>query len=261
MESISIGYDLFSKLFSVFLKKHIYVREIRDPESYDAKQFMELYYKMIPQNLQISAAIILDFVGNQKYCDIVHHLFVCKRNDKVVGFIKIMICERLRYLFIAYLGIDQGDFYAKSKGMYKLLKKVVNRYSKKMKLNIIAEISNTPMKNLAMRSLIRRYSKEFGRISYTIDADYLQPKMPDTKNESDNEEFLTLLYIPFLRLSNNIVSKDELCAIISSIYYDIYAPSCSIINGCDPQEYNKYLGEILKLLKESYDNIIKLTPC
>lgn len=255
--SFSVFFDILGKL----LNRCVFIREIRDPESFDANQFKELYNKIIPFNLQISAEIILDFVGNNDSSDIVHHLFVCKRSNKVVGFIKIMICERLRYLFIAYLGIDNEDVYAKSIGVKKLLKRCVMKYSKKMKLNIISEISQIPSKDLAMRRLVRNYSKKFKRQSFSIDADYWQPAMPDTNCEVNEEEVLTLLYVPYLRLSNNIITKEELCAIISSIYYDIYAPSCSILNGCDPKRYNNYLSEILESLKDSYEKVINLNPC
>lgn len=259
---IDIGFfTAFWGIFSKLLKRCVCIREIRDPESCDANQFKELYNNIFPSNLQISAEIILDFVDNVDSSDIVHHLFVCKRSNKVVGFIKIMICERLRYLFIAYLGIDNDDIYAKSVGVKKLLKRCVMKYSKKMKLNIISEISQTPSKDLAMRRLVRNYSKKFKRQSFTIDADYWQPKMPDSKCNANEEEVLTLLYVPYHRLSNNIITKEELCAIISSIYYEIYAPSCSVLNGCDSKQYNSYLSKIFESLNDSYEKVINLIPC
>lgn len=172
-----------------------------------------------------------------------------------------MICERLHYLFIAYLGIDNADVYAKSIGVKKLLKQCVMKYSKKMKLNIFSEISQIPSKDLAMRRLVRNYSKKFKRQSFTVDADYWQPAMPDTNCKVNEEEVLTLLYVPYFRLSNNIITKEELCGIISSIYYEIYAPSCSILNGCDSKQYNSYLSEILESLNDSYEKVINLNPC
>ena len=85
--------------------------------------------------------------------------------------------------------------------------------------------------------------------------------MPDTNCHGSQEEALVLIYIPFHRLTNNIIKKEELCAIISSIYFDIYAPSCSILDGCNSQQYNNYLSEILDSLTESYKKIITLNPC
>lgn len=251
---------LYDNVLSKLWKRFVYVREIRDPESLDAKQFVELYDRIIPATLRISPDIILDFVSNDEDSDITHHLYVCKRNDRVIGFIKFMICERLQYLFIAYLGIDSSDIYAKAKGVKMFLKKCIMKYTKKKNLNIIIEISQYS-KDLSIRRLVRIYSKMFHRISYTVDADYLQPAMPDTNCHGSQEEALVLIYIPFHRLTNNIIKKEELCAIISSIYFDIYAPSCSILDGCNSQQYNNYLSEILDSLTESYKKIITLNPC
>lgn len=90
--------------------------------------------------------------------------------------------------------------------MQKIGKKIFNP---KVATCIITEIEQGD--NGAYRTplslLISRYAKMLGKTSYYIDLPYIQPQMPDDNNKAINDEFLSLLYIPYYSKENNYIAK------------------------------------------------------
>lgn len=246
----------------VFSDKLLFIKEIKKVQDSDVEQFTQLYNARIDDSLRICVEEILGFVGEKPNNSIEHHLYICKKINKTVGFMKFMVSRELKYIFIAYVAIDKTDTTANTYGIKLLAKKLAKKFfNPKVATCIITEIEQGD--NGAYRTplslLISRYAKMLGKTSYYIDLPYIQPQMPDDNNKAINDEFLSLLYIPYYSKENNYIAKSELLKIIQSIYFDIYGPSCNPALGCDCNAYYRHLEELLKLYQDGKD-IIKIIP-
>lgn len=247
----------------IFLDKLLYTKEIKKISDNDIASFSEIYNNRIDKSLRIATEEIIQFIDTNPESTIEHHLYICKKLNKTVGFIKFMISKDHKYIFVAYVAIDNSDKTAAAYGMKVLVKKLVKRYFKpRIASCIVTEVEqakNGGYRN-AMSLLVARYAKILGKKCYYVDMPYIQPKMPDENNIQTYEEFLSFLYIPYYTKANNRIAKNELLTIIESIYFDIYGPSCDPSRGCDCDEYNKYLASILALYQNDIEDYIKLIP-
>ena len=246
----------------IFIDKLLYVKEIKKITDRDIERFVELYNERIDESLRICVEEILQFVGQPSNSSIQHHLYLCKKIDKPVGFMKFMISKEHKYIFVAYVAIDKKDKTALEYGTKKLNKKLVRKYFNKNNATcIITEVeeADNGSHRSAMSLLVSRYAKSFGKKCYYVDIPYIQPHMPDDHSKQTEEQLLALLYIPYYEKVNNCMPKAELLSILESIYFDIYAPSCDPTTGCDCDAYNQYLSKILDMYKDS-DEYVKLIP-
>lgn len=246
----------------IFIDKLLYVKEVKRITDRDIERFIELYNERIDESLRICVEEILQFVGQPRNSSIEHHLYLCKKIDKAVGFMKFMISKEHKYIFVAYVAIDKKDKAALEYGMKTLNKKLARKYFNKDNATcIITEVeeSDNGSHRNAMSLLVSRYAKSLGKKCYYVDIPYIQPHMPDDHNKQTEEQLLALLYIPYYDKANNCISRAELLSILESIYFDIYAPSCDPTTGCDCDAYNQYLSKLLAMYQDS-NEYVKLIP-
>ncbi len=238
----------------------LWVKEIKKITDSDIESFINLYNNRIDNSMRICVEEILNFVGRNKNCIMQHHLFVCKKINKTVGFVKFMISKELKYIFIAYIAVDKDDRTANNYCIKKMVKKLSKKFFKPPIANsIIIETVQTNQEYYvsAMTKVVSRYASILKKNSYYIDIPYLQPNMPDEDYSKIDEKFLSLIYIPYYDLDNNIISKNELLKIIESIYMEIYSPSCNNVT-CNCEKYNLYLKNLLEIYYEDFPEHIKL---
>lgn len=243
-----------------FYKDLIYVKEIKKATDRDIESFKDLYNSRIKEGMRIEAEEILEFVDRQQNDNVEHHLFICKHNKKVVGFIKFMVSKLRKSIFIAYIAIDKDDKVAKECAVKKMINKVLKKYFNPQNAHlIITEIEQGPKGKYltAFAKIIARYASDYKHDTYYVDAPYIQPKMPGEENQITQEDFMSLIYIPYYKVGNDVISKKEFIDIIEFIYYDIYGPSCNEVM-CDCNKYNTYLGELIKDYKKDCEEYIDL---
>lgn len=246
-----------------FIKSLLYVKEIRKHTDADIEEFVSLYNARIKDNLRICAEEILQFIGKGEKESIEHHLYICKKFNKTIGFVKFMYSCRYKYLFLAYIAIDKNDHLANKYGLKLMIKKIYKEFVKKKKANLLIteiERGTDGTHVTALSKLISRYAKMYKAKSYFLDFDYMQPNMPNDNFDAVPEEILSLVYIPIYHLANNRISKTELISLLQSIYFEIYYPSCNEITLCDCNNYNTYLESLIKIYAEILPEYIFLSP-
>ena len=246
-------------LIIIFLKSVLCVKEIKKGTAPEIEEFINLYNLRIKENLRICAEEILKFIERREGESVEHHLYVCKKLSKTVGFIKFMYSEQYKYVFIAYTAIDKEDPVARQYAFNLMLRKIYKKYLKKKKATmILTEIERGTNGITGLAKLISRHTKRFNKQSYIFDFDYLQPSMPDDEYGDVNEEILSLVYVPMYTMVNMRMSKNELLSILQTIYFEIYYPSCNEITACDCNDYNLYLDSIMDMYKSVLPEYIDL---
>lgn len=247
----------------IIADKLLVVKEIKKSTDPDIEQFSELYKKRIDESLRIGVEKILHYIGKNKNNVIEHHLYVCKKINKTVGFIKFMVSKEHKYIFVAYVAVDNTDSVANKFGLKIMAKKLAKKYFRPNIANCVI-MEAKPLKGRGYKTAfnlrVARYAKMLKKRCYCVDFPYIQPKMPDDFDAMLEEDFLPLLYIPFYEKENNCISKDELLALIQSIYLEIYSPSCDPNSGHDCAAYNNYLTTIMDLYKDDSKKYINLVP-
>ncbi len=244
----------------IFNNKLLYVKEIRKSTDSDVALFVELYNKRIKKEFRICAEEILSYIGKHDECDIQHHLYICKKWDKVVGFIKFMVSKSNKYIFVAYIAIDNNDSAAKKKGVKLLLKKMCKKYFKSRfadKIFIEAERGASGYHS-SFSKLVTRYADSKKKRAYILNFDYIQPNMPDDDYTSVAEEKMSLMMVPYYLPSHETISLNKLLEIIHMIYYDIYCPSCNSLTNCCEIDYSKYLETLIDKYKKHLPQTIEM---
>lgn len=243
-----------------FYNTHVSVKEVKKPTDPDIQGFKTLYNSRIKEELRIDAEEILKYIGRQENNSVEHYLYLCKRNKRVVGFVKFMVSLQDKYLFLAYIAVDEHDEFAKKCGVEKMCKKMIRKYFKPLRAtHFITEIEqgNGGKYYTSFAKLINRYAKSFKHEAYYIDVPYIQPYMPGENLSSTPEDFLSLIYIPYYNLENTVLSKEEFLKIVNFIYFNIYGPSCNSLK-CDCTSYNCYLYELVENYRNDYSDYINL---
>lgn len=257
---IPIGVPILIFVAKKIGESFLSVKEIKKATDKDAEGFRQLYNTRIKEELRIDAEEILKFVGRNSNSNVEHHLFVCKHKGGVVGFIKFMISKPTKYLFIAYIAVDKEDRQASDRGVEKMVRKIIRKYFKDSKAHfMITEIEQGPRGNYntSLAKLIARYAKAFKFDAYYIDVPYIQPQMLGEESTPTEEDFLSLIFVPFYKMENGVISKTEFINIIEFIYFGIYGPSCNEVM-CDCGSYNKYLIKLVEEYKRSFNDYISL---
>lgn len=252
-------------LLAFLLGSVIHIKELKKSTDSEIEGFKNLYNSTIKESLKINAEEILQFLDKRHQMNIEHHLYICKKFNKVVGFVKFMYSPNYNYIFIAYIAIDKDDFIAKKYAMNFLIKKIYKKFIRNKKAELILteiECNTNGGYITSLAKQINRYAKKYKKQCYIIDIEYIQPSMPSDNYDRINEEVLSLVYIPMLGLSNEHISKMELLNLINSIYFDIYYPSCNSIMNREHigYDYNDYLLQIISLYDDlpEYINLIKI---
>lgn len=118
---IPILFFIAKKLF----RNALVVKEIKKKTDKDIAGFVSLYKKRIKESMRIDSEEILAFINRKNKTNVDHHLYVCKHDGKVVGFVKFMISKSRKGMFIAYIAVDHEDQQANKVGVQKLLKKML----------------------------------------------------------------------------------------------------------------------------------------
>lgn len=250
-------------LIIILIKSILRVKELKKGTEPEIEEFINLYNSRIKENLRICVEEILQFVERRKDEAVEHHLYICKKMNKTVGFVKFMYSERHKYIFIAYAAIDKEDSVARQYAANLMLKKIYKKFLKTKKATMILteiERGTNGSYKTGLGKLISRRLKKFKKQSYICKFDYLQPSMPDDNFGDINEEILSLVYIPMYVMANTRISKSELLNILQSIYFEIYYPSCNEITACDCNNYNFYLESIMEIYKDNLPEYIDLIP-
>ena len=243
----------------VFKDRLLWIKEIKKQTGADAESFISLYNSRIDDSIKICPEEILRYV-RKNIGVIEHHLYVCKRINKTVGFIKFMISKELSYLFVAYVGIDNNDPLARENAIKMMVNKLAKKYYKPQKAtSIFLEIDKS--KNgeylTALARLVSRYALSIEKEAYYINIPYIQPIMPDENYDGIDEKTLSLIYIPYYIPENRVLDKGMLLRIIKSIYNNIYEPCCnSLSDNCS--KYNDYLERILKGYQDNLPENIEI---
>lgn len=241
----------------VFNDKLLYVKEIKRQNDSDISFFIELYNNRINKKYRICSEEVLSYIGINHKRDIQHHLYVCKKWNKTVGFIKFMVSKSQKYIFVAYVAIDNKDSAARKNGVNIMLKKISKKFFKPHiadKIIIECEKSKSGHHS-AFSKLVARYANSNDKNAYLYDFDYIQPNMPNDKYETLPEENMSLVLVPYFVPSHTTINKEQLLHIIRMIYYDIYCPSCNSITNCCELDYSNYLERLLV----NYDNNLPTT--
>lgn len=241
-------------------KDHLIIKEIKSISDKDINGFIDLYNKRIVEDVRICAEQIVDFIDPNPNDNIFHHLYILKHKNIVVGFIKFMVSKVNNYLFIAYVAIDKTDNLALNKGIKMMLDRIINKFIrvKNRVKNIYTEIergTNNGITTALSKSISRRLNS-YKLTAYALNFDYIQPNMPDDNYGEIKEQILTLIWIPCHKINKNFLAKKEVINICKMLYKDIYLPSCSCSNCCEP--YKKYLDNICKEYSSNLNKKIKL---
>lgn len=244
----------------IFNDNLLYVKEIRKPTDSDINFFINLYNTRINKKYRISSEEILSYIGKNKGQDIQHHLYVCKKWNKTVGFIKFMVSKSKKYIFIAYIAIDNKDASAQKAGVNILLKKINKKFFKpKIANKIFIETEKGRGGYYSSYSrLVARYASSIKKSILIFDFDYIQPNMPDDKYNLVKEEHMALIEVPYYSPSHLTISKEQLLQIVRMIYFDIYCPSCNSITHCCEVDYSNYLEKIINAYDLQLQNVIQL---
>lgn len=243
------------------VKTKPYVKEVKKNVGPEAEEFKKLYNDRVKDNLKICAEEILHFINMRSKREIEHHLYVCKKFNKTIGFIKFMYSEYFRYIFIAYAAIDNEDKVANKYGATLMLKKINKKYFNTNKAYVLLTEIERPQNGgylNGMIKLISRYAKKNNKRAYICDFEYFQLAMPDDDFFCSNEELLTLVYIPKNIMECDRISKDDLIRIIHFIYFEIYYPSCKNIKPQGYENYESYIDDIIQMYRETLPDYIKL---
>lgn len=251
----------------IFVTKSIFdnaltVKEIKNVNDRDIEGFCNLYNSRIKDELRIDVEEILQFIGRNSNSNVKHHLLICKHKGNVVGFLKFMISNPEKYLFIAYIAIDNKNKQALNHGVEKMIRKTVRKYFKPKRASImITEIEQGERGKYytVLARLISRYAKRYKLNAYYIDCPYIQPQMPGEESNPTPEDFLSLIYVPYYNLENQVITKQDFLDIINFIYFGIYGPSCNSLM-CDCKSYNQYLMNLVNEYRQSYSDYITLYP-
>jgi hypothetical protein len=249
-----------TKLVSTkLISNRLIVKEITKISDKDINQFIDLYNKRISSDIRICAEQIVDFSSFGGNTDIKHHLYVCKDKDNVVAFVKLMTSTSKKYVFIAYIAIDDTDLLAIRSGVNLLINHTIKKHIKKENnIQLFTEIERGSQNGYITRlsKVIARRSREFGYNAYFLKFDYIQPNMPDENYNNVNEHVLSLIWIPINKPKRNYLLKKEVIDICRNLYFDIYYPSCDCTNCCD--SYRAYLEKILKLYEKNLPKRIEI---
>ena len=121
-----------TKLVSTkLISNRLIVKEITKISDKDINQFIDLYNQRISSDIRICAEQIVDFSSFGGNTDIKHHLYVCKDKDNVVAFVKLMTSTSKKYVFIAYIAIDDTDLLAIRSGVNLLINHTIKKHIKK----------------------------------------------------------------------------------------------------------------------------------
>ena len=257
---VPIIVPIFVFLVKKITKNILTVKEITNATDQCIAGFIDLYKKRIKQDLRIDAETILAFIDKKNNDNVSHHLYICKHAGKVVGFVKFMVSHPKKSIFVAYIAIDQNDEIANKRGVNELLKKLVHKFFKpRCPNNIIVEIEQGKggNYNTSLARTIRRYASAYNHDAYYIDAPYIQPKMPGENASITSEDFLSLIFIPYYKPENAVISKNDYIKIIEFIYFDVYGPSCNDV-VCDCRAYNDYLSNLISMYKSDHNDYINL---
>lgn len=244
----------------IFNNKLLYVKEIKKSTDPDTTYFNNLYDRYIKKRYRICAEEILSYIGKNAGADVCHYLYACKKWNKAVGFIKFMVSKSQKYIFIAYIVIDNKDAAAREAGAKILIKKVCRKFFKPSIADrfFIESEKGEAGHYSKFSKLVARYARMEKKSAYIFDFDYIQPNMPDDNYGVAKEEHMSLMMIPFFSVSHVTITKEQLLGIVKMIYYDIYCPSCNSITNCCELDYSKYLERIINGYQKELSQTIKL---
>ena len=249
-------------LKSRFSKERLKMKEIKSISDKDINGFIELYNNRIADDVRICAEQIIDFIDPNPTDNVLHHLYVLKNKNKVVGFIKFMVSKDSNYLFIAYIAIDKDDSLAVNNGVKIMIDKIIKKFVKRKNgiENIYTEIERGTNNGYttALSKAISRRINNYNIPAYILKFDYVQPNMPDENYGAIKEHILTLIWISNKKITKKFLTKRETINICKMIYKDIYLPSCKCSNCCE--SYSKYLDEICKRYNQNLNKKIELLP-
>lgn len=247
-------------LISKASKDKIKVKEIRSEKDKDINEFAQLYNSRIAPEIRICVEQIIEFVTFKNDDDILHHLYICKNKENVVGFIKIIESLSKKYIFIAYIAINESDSLARKDGVKSLIDYVIKKHIKHKdeKIQIFTEIERGANNGYVTKlsKMIARRTRAYGYDAYSLKFDYIQPNMPDEAYENKNEHVLSLIWIPCYKITKPYLTKTEVINICKNLYFDIYSPSCNCSNNCS--SYKEYLRGILSQYHSSLPKRIQI---
>ncbi len=240
--------------------KRLTVKEIKAINDRDIESFITLYNSRIEENIRISAEQIVEFIDPNPCDGVNHHLYVCKRDDTILGFVKIIVVPKDDYLFIAYIAVDDKDQVAVKYGVQLMMKYIIKHHitCKNGVKNLYTEIKKSANGRhiTGLAKIIARRAKENGLNAYVFDMDYIEPNMPNDEFALIPEQILSLIWIPWCQYNKSHISKTALLNIIKSIYLNIYVPSCKLTCNCF--EYSTYINNLMAKYKSTLPNKIKV---
>jgi|GEM_PF-2613508 len=262
---VGVASTVFGTLIYDYIKQNtsVRVKVIKKSSDKDIEGFVDLYNKLINEDIRIDPAEIISWIDEDralrkvKTHNYLHYLLVGKLSGEVVSFLKVMYCTDSKYLFIAYYGIDTENEKARrlaAPAMIKGLSKLIMAEMKDCK-GIVLEVQAPSPKidfqeNNERKARIRLFKETAKRLNYRmyeVGIDYLQPQMDINSEDEFEEEKMILLYAPVNDTVpyNKKISKDKVLEILNFIYLQIYRPTFRH----DPEKdfaYQVYLNSLLR---------------
>lgn len=230
------------------------IKNIDDP---DIDDFIELYEEVLDENIRITPDEIKRFVGNHlkiKSDTLCDFLFICKQGKELIGFLKVIYCNKTKILFIAYLGIDKKHNKARNIATNALLNHLSKYISSKLceckAIFFEVEMPSDYTKKSKAMGRLRLFKSVSERLMfncYQLEINYIQPEMPKDVG-STNEETTKLLFIPRDKKRITQIEKEELLKYLEFIYLKIYGRTY------DDQELHQLYAMYLKDLLLKYEN-------
>lgn len=244
-------------------RKRIIVKLVKDKHDTDLDDFILLYDEIIEDNIRIAPEEIIKFIGCHKptpettVCD---YLFLCKKEGKVIGFLKTIYCVEKGILFIAYLGIDKQNEQARKQATFSLyykLRKLIKSKLKNCKAIIFEVEASKLAKSNAKQRLFKNAVERFSFPCFRFDIEYFQPEMPSDEGSTQKEK-TALLLVPLKKelSAKKEIDKQTMLDYLDFIYNKIYARTYDDreLN----QVYKMYLDDLIKEYERTLPDKIKL---
>jgi hypothetical protein len=246
-----------------------YIKRIVKTNDPDIEQLLDIYEKIIDQNIKIDQQYIVgNLYTNVKY-NYKSYLFIAKFEKKVIGFTDLTIDFNKKYIFVSYFGVDKANKVAREKASIQMASFVLKFFQKKYKniRGIIFEVEspfNINANSIRLNGRIRTFKNLFQKIglkSHEIDYDFIQPEIPKEEISILEEQKIRLIYVPLndSPIVGN-VDKEIIINILEMIYLGLYE---RIIQDGEADEgfsqnYPQYISKIYQKYVDELPQRIKI---
>lgn len=244
-------------------KARIRVRVIRpsDDRSFDA--LFDLYQRRIDYNSQIDVSLIRKWYSETSIRKATNNTIIgAYSNRALVGFMQIMWSLDHCALFVTYLVIDDSVGIARTDAAKALIGFAVRKFSRRCSkvIHFIFEVEKPDFSRDKEREKAQRDSARIKRLKLLcrdsglwcgeIDADYIQPEMPNEAGIS-NEHPMRILIAGRESSTPKTLERRTYVELLRYLYFGIYA---RVYEG-DPELAQIYADGLERLIGKASDTL------